>query len=159
MKFRYTNNKKRLTWMDMFAWILVVAWMGVIFYFSSQIASSSDGLSKGIVMKLIRWITQDTGNLSESEIDVYNNFLRKFAHFSVYFVMGMFCCNAMYHLNIRKVYWIVFSLPLCILFAFSDEFHQAFVPGRGPRIFDVMIDTLGAFTGALLYTLFRKPYN
>ena len=35
------------------------------------------------------------------------------------------------------------------LYAASDEFHQSFVPGRGPSIIDVGIDSLGVFTGIL----------
>lgn len=34
-----------------------------------------------------------------------------------------------------------------ILYAFTDEFHQSFVPGRTPSLIDVGIDTIGAFIG------------
>ena len=30
-----------------------------------------------------------------------------------------------------------------------DETHQMFVPGRGPQVKDVMIDSAGAFMGVL----------
>ena len=33
------------------------------------------------------------------------------------------------------------------LYACSDEFHQSFVPGRGPAFKDVMIDSTGALVG------------
>lgn len=38
-------------------------------------------------------------------------------------------------------------LLFVILYAASDEFHQSFVPGRGPSVIDVGIDTLGASLG------------
>lgn len=47
----------------------------------------------------------------------------------------------------RKAAWL--ALGLCILYAASDEFHQSFVPGRGPRVMDIGIDTLGSLVGLL----------
>lgn len=38
---------------------------------------------------------------------------------------------------------IAVSLAFSICYAASDEYHQTFVPGRGGRISDVMIDTIG----------------
>ena len=36
------------------------------------------------------------------------------------------------------------ALPLCILYAAGDEFHQSFTEGRGPSPVDVAIDSAGA---------------
>lgn len=36
------------------------------------------------------------------------------------------------------------------LYGITDEFHQAFVPGRTPDVVDWGVDTLGAFAGAVL---------
>ena len=38
---------------------------------------------------------------------------------------------------------------VCLLYAASDEIHQAFVPGRGPSVFDVLLDFCGAVTGTV----------
>jgi VanZ family protein len=32
----------------------------------------------------------------------------------------------------------------CLLYGISDEFHQSFIPGRSPSIYDVYADVLGA---------------
>ena len=32
----------------------------------------------------------------------------------------------------------------CVLYGISDEFHQSFIPGRSPSIYDVYADGLGA---------------
>jgi VanZ family protein len=42
------------------------------------------------------------------------------------------------------------SLALAVAYAASDEFHQSFVPGRGPSLVDVFIDSLGAMLALLL---------
>ena len=36
------------------------------------------------------------------------------------------------------------ALPLCVLYAAGDEFHQSFTEARGPSLVDVGIDTAGA---------------
>jgi VanZ family protein len=36
-------------------------------------------------------------------------------------------------------------------YSLTDEFHQTFVPGRGPSLIDCGIDTTGAALGALVF--------
>lgn len=46
---------------------------------------------------------------------------------------------------------------LAVLYAVTDEYHQSFVPGRFPSIFDVLVyDNLGALISVGLAGLFLK---
>ena len=46
---------------------------------------------------------------------------------------------------------------LAILFAVTDEFHQSFVPGRNPSIWDILLfDNGGAILGLLINNLLAK---
>jgi len=47
----------------------------------------------------------------------------------------------------KKAPWLAWGL--CIFYAITDEIHQSFVPGRGPRVLDVGIDALGTLLGLL----------
>ena len=44
-----------------------------------------------------------------------------------------------------------FILLFCVLYALSDEFHQAFVPNRTPSLLDVTYDGLGVCIANFLY--------
>ena len=41
-------------------------------------------------------------------------------------------------------------------YASTDEIHQLFVPGREGKVFDVMIDSCGAFCGIMVSMLTQK---
>ena len=44
-----------------------------------------------------------------------------------------------------------FAWLMALLFSATDEFHQTFVPGRGPSLWDVFLfDNLGALAGLLV---------
>ena len=42
------------------------------------------------------------------------------------------------------------------LYAISDEIHQYFTPGRGPKFTDTLIDLLGIIIGLLFFHFIRK---
>jgi VanZ family protein len=119
-------------------WILVIAWMAVIFVFSSQTGDVSDEKSKFVI-----YIFNLLGlNLNSIFGTLADFIVRKCAHFTEYFILYMLIYNALREeFNLWKA--LVFSLLGVFLYASSDEFHQRFVPGRGPSFRDVMIDTSG----------------
>ena len=53
----------------------------------------------------------------------------------------------------RHVAW---SVTFVVLYAVSDEFHQAFVPSRTAHINDLLIDVLGGICGTLWAVVYRK---
>ena len=75
--------------------------------------------------------------------------LRKFAHFTEFSALGMCLCWLMGMLKRHRAWGIL----LGGLAAGIDETIQIFVPGRGPGLLDVGIDTMGVITGIILLTL------
>lgn len=45
----------------------------------------------------------------------------------------------------------ILAVLLACLYAMTDEFHQRFTPERTPAIADVLLDTLGACAGVLIW--------
>jgi VanZ family protein len=135
--------------------VLLLCWLGLIFYLSSQTGESSGGLSSGIMDFLIASI-QSIFKTIEINKEFVHTLIRKSAHFSAYAVLGILAYRVFVTQKRVDKKQVFYLLIFCILYAISDEVHQAFVPGRGPAAFDVFIDTLGSVTGIYLVTKVHK---
>lgn len=144
---------------------LIVGCMLSIFLFSSDTADESNMKSDGIVVSIAEFFAQKTLNIQERRetIDKYVLFIRKGAHFSIFFVLGLLSISFLkeYH----DITWkeMFYAFLFSFLYACSDEFHQLFVSGRSGNIIDVGIDSLGAYVGILFYYFYyqlrRKAYE
>ncbi len=131
--------------------------MVFIFFLSHQPATQSSNLSSGITQLIINTIEKIAPGISFNW-DLFHHFIRKNAHFFIYFVLGILVSNAFItsassHLTKGQI--LGYSIGLCILYAISDEVHQVFIPGRAGQIKDVIIDSAGAVIGVLLYWTLR----
>jgi VanZ family protein len=128
-----------------FKWFLVIAWMVIIFIFSNQPGDVSDENSK-FVMYIFNLIGLDLNSFFG---DLANFVVRKGAHFTEYFILYMLLYSALKeNFNFKKV--LIFSIIAVFLYACSDEYHQSFVPGRGPSFRDVLVDTSGGMLGVIV---------
>jgi len=129
-------------------WLLVIAWMIIIFVFSNQPAVVSDGSSQTIV-KIFKALGL---NLNSVFGDLADFAVRKSAHFLEYLTFSLLIYNAC-----RDTYSvsrsILIAVGLVFCYAGTDEIHQLFVPGRTGRFRDVMIDTSGGATAMLIVYL------
>lgn len=100
-------------------WLPVVAWMGLIFYLSAQ------------------------PDLPHPETKWADLLVSSGAHAFMFAVLAVLWVRT---LGERSRAWLV-ALVLTLLYALSDEFHQAFVPGRTPDPLDLLCDGCGAILG------------
>lgn len=77
---------------------------------------------------------------------------RKLAHFTEFALLG--ACLGWLHGMVNKK--AVYALAWGAAAACVDETIQRFVPGRGPSLRDVAIDTSGVLTGLLLLHLVHR---
>jgi VanZ family protein len=89
-------------------------------------------------------------------------FSTKVFHPVEYFVLGFFISLALLP-GFRRKGLLVFSsrvFLLGVLFAASDEIHQAFIPGRGPSLKDVLVwDLMGICLGWASMLTLRRLLN
>ncbi|MFN8386230.1 MAG: VanZ family protein [Anaerolineales bacterium] len=100
-----------------FKWIPALLTMAVIFWFSSQ--PSNEIPNFGLIDRIIK----------------------KSGHVFEYAVLAFWIWYALeFRFNRRWLVWLI-----AILYAATDEYHQSFVRGRFPSVWDVMIfDNAGA---------------
>lgn len=143
--------------------IVTLIWMAVIFWFSSQNATESSSVSRGLLLKIMKVIAPGWSKMTGDERWQYllqvHTFFRKLAHFTEYAVLGM-----LLSLTLRRVEKFIeksrqtrpkiwaFWLPalLALLYAISDELHQRFVDGRSCELRDICIDFAGGCLGILI---------
>jgi len=121
--------------------------MLVIFWLSAQIATTSNAMSHSVSEKVVEVIKRVAPPV-EITAEGINHWVRKYAHFLAYSVLGILLSLTL----ISKPSVVL----LGVLYAVSDEWHQAFVPGRGPSINDVFIDASGIVIGMCLYCIMHK---
>lgn len=134
----------------------------LIFGFSSQNSTQSSGISRkitNIITANIKSIQEKDDKAKEEILYKIEHIIRKIAHFSIYTVVGLLLMLLCKTYKIREFDRVSISLIIGIIYASSDEIHQAFVPGRGPMLTNVLIDTSGVVTGIILVIGIFKMYK
>jgi len=141
--------------------LLLLFWMGVIFYLSSRTGDESSSTSTGIT-HFVSELAVRSGVINEKDItpnmlSIIHKWIRIFAHFFEYTILGIISFQFFKQFQLKRIINVaLFSLLFCIAYAISDEIHQYFVPGRAMDILDVITDTLGSITGISLMLLKSK---
>lgn len=152
--------------------LLALLWMIVIFYLSGQSVKDSTSLSQFFChgparyLAEIDWLNAYAG-IPQAKAYAFwltrlDGIVRKTAHFTEYAVLAMILYGTLRLLQARILFIAgksgMIAFIASVLFAVQDEWHQMFVPGRGPGVRDVFIDSCGAAFGiAVLWLLvFRK---
>lgn len=136
--------------------ILLIGTFSIIFGFSNQDSKKSGGLSQKVAEFVVRFVP----NLEQLEqeqktviTDRIESVIRKIAHFTIYTLVGFLLMSLMCTYKLKQLDQVSISLIIGVIYASTDEIHQAFIPGRGPQVTDVMLDSLGVLTGIFISLL------
>ena len=129
-------------------WAPVLVWMTVIFLFSTDYFSSTNTVP--FIEPLLSNLFPD---LATGHIESIVLLVRKLGHFSEYCILALLLMRALNaefaeQSAMARFNW---SIALVVLYAVSDELHQAFVPSRTASPWDVLIDSLGGICGTLWF--------
>lgn len=129
--------------------------MYVIYYLSGQDGATSAGLSLKVSIKIVELAAELFDHpLSNVEVmeyaDLIHFLIRKCAHVTLYFLLAVSVSFPLYVYGLRGVPLILVAGTFCFAFACGDEYHQSLVQGRGPSKQDVLIDSIGIFSGVIL---------
>ena len=142
--------KEKIILTLLLAWVISIAL--AIFIFSSHTGEESGDISGGLTEAIAAFFGAD-----EEAAQGLHTFVRKSAHMAEYAMLGMALCSLLFY-SADKGYIrmrarrqpAALALSGAFLYAVTDEIHQYFVPGRGPAVKDVLIDTAGAAIGIAL---------
>ncbi len=82
------------------------------------------------------------------EFGILDTLVKKSGHFIGYAILAGTAWYG-FELNNNKLH---FAWLIAVMYAFTDEYHQSFIPGRHPSIFDVLFfDAGGAILGLLIF--------
>jgi len=131
-------------------WLPVMVWMTLIFAGSGD--SKSGNHSSRLIGPLVRFFAP---NIAPETLDIIILSVRKTAHLTEYAVLALLvwrarCQNQPADLPAWRWPDARWTLLICVLYAATDEWHQAFVPNRESAVHDVFIDTIGAAGGLVL---------
>ena len=153
-------NKKIVIW-----GLLVLVWMIFIFVMSEMDANTSDDQSKTIAVGIVNKYDEIIGaspktlkkHKTKEFIDDTNYFFRKLSHAFVYLVLAVLLMNFLIALKKMPFYqYYLISISICFLYACMDEYHQTFVNGRTGQFSDVLIDSVGALLGCIIFKFLFK---
>ncbi len=113
-------------------WLLALAWMGVIFYLSAQ--------SRLVLPIEVWWI----------------GLLFWIGHFTEYAVLASLLWLAFRSTPALSRRAAAIAFVVAALYAFSDEVHQSFVPGRTPDVRDWLVDVAAAAVALWLLARSRR---
>ncbi|MFA6322216.1 MAG: VanZ family protein [Candidatus Buchananbacteria bacterium] len=116
------------------SWFLVFAWLGVIYYFSSQ------------------------PNLKSEFKPLWDLILRKAAHMAEFFVLAFFLFKAYKTQGLNFFQCLAFSLISAVVGASFDEWHQSYTVGRVASPVDVSIDSLGVAAFTILKFIEKRRF-
>lgn len=116
-------------------------WGALIFILSTSAFTAAN--TSRIIDPILRWLIPA---ITAASVDVCHALIRKAAHFTEYGVLFWLLVRGP---MARRPY---LALMLCVVYALTDEGHQAFVPGRTPSLYDVALDSSGALFSHFLST-------
>ncbi|HET7629351.1 MAG TPA: VanZ family protein [Bacillales bacterium] len=152
-------------------WLPVLLWAGMIFAFSSQPYEQQDlrpTLGKYLNEDFVRQLFSGvTFHYAAEEVSVealgatgfIEFFIRKGAHFSVYFVLAVLLFRAFFARERHGAKAFTAALLFSVLYAASDEIHQHFTGGRTPLPLDVALDSTSALIGTFVAFFVIKGKN
>ena len=132
--------------------------MVTIFIFSGENDIESTGRSDGLIIRTCEFVLgrQLTNEEKDYYLENYVVYVRKTAHFTLYFLLGLVFISFLKEFDLNNKKLLIYTILFVFIYACSDEIHQLFIRGRSGEILDVLIDTLGGITSSFIYTSFIK---
>jgi VanZ family protein len=135
---------------------MTLEWAATIFYLST--GTFGGELSGAQLRSILQFLHV---SVSPAQFEVLHHLFRKAGHVTEYAIFALF----LYHcfLKSNRTFWQAsaakWSVMTAGMYSLTDEFHQRFVPGRGPSLYDCGLDTLAALLAVLAVLVWTRAFR
>jgi VanZ family protein len=112
--------------------------------------------SPAIVVMVVIFVASATPGMDLPNAGAFDILLKKGGHFLGYALLGAACLRGLAWRRGPAIRDVGMAILMALLYAASDELHQAFTPGRTPAVSDVLLDGVGSAVGAAAWAR-RRP--
>ena len=136
---------------NLWLYLPLVAWIGVILYFSSSRGSISN--ASVYYLPLLNFLFPRDDRQAFKK---HHFFVRKLAHFAGYAILSLLASVAFYNSSLLfpAEFWYVCAFAIVLATATTDEIRQSFYPDRVGSLADVILDCAGGLTMIFLFWIF-----
>lgn len=143
---------------DWLTWVPAILIMILIFIYSSKPADISGQESMAVTDYIYTVYENISGQTESTEERIENvssleTVVRKGAHFTEYAMLAAAIAWPLRRRGLLGYSLLFATMGLTVFYVMTDEFHQTFVPGRSGEIRDVLIDSVGALTGYIIFII------
>jgi len=126
----------------------------------NQEKSQDESKDKAVSSSDSSQVNKNNINVQQADASNLDHVVRKNAHAFMYMVLAILVSAALFSYNKNGKGMIIYILFICLFYAVTDEFHQAFIPGRTSLVSDILVDFMGALIGlAFFYFSYYKIYK
>jgi VanZ family protein len=125
-------------------WLPLVAWLVVIFFFSTDSFSSSR--TSWIITPILKFFFP---GMAQPQLEFWHVVLRKAGHITEYFILALLAHRS-FRADRQTPRPKLFAAALVLVVALSDEYHQSLTLSRASSLVDVGFDCIGGLSALLL---------
>lgn len=137
-------------------WIAAGLWLAIIITESSKLGGTSN--TSRILYPVFHYLF----GMDLARFEVWHPILRKTGHVVGYFILSLLFFRAWratlpqprvqkWWFTWARIAWMTTTLVACL-----DEWHQAYVPGRGSSVHDVLLDSAAALVAQIVLWLILR---
>lgn len=143
LKSSKKTNREKNRKLTMISFLPAIIWLILLLVLSSQNGPQTAATS----LPMAEWIQQHF--FPQDSVDYVHMYLRKWAHFIVYFIESGLLVLAMK--NVMKAWKAACAVfGLCTILAIADEAHKVLIVGRHCQWDEAGINIVGVIMGVLL---------
>ncbi len=131
-------------------WIAAGLWLAIIATESTKIGGSNN--TSRILYPIFHFLF----GMDVAHFEPWHFLMRKIGHFVGYFILSLLLFRAWratlpqprmgaWWFTWARIAWMMTTLVACL-----DEWHQAYVPGRGSSVHDVLLDSSAALAAQMI---------